>query len=75
MPMSLNQLFPQAERDLLIRELTLDSRGVRPGDLFWRCRAGARMVVRTSPMPWPRARLPWLTRRKAPESCRPAMRR
>ncbi|MDX4009183.1 UDP-N-acetylmuramoyl-L-alanyl-D-glutamate--2,6-diaminopimelate ligase [Pseudomonas aeruginosa] len=34
MPMSLNQLFPQAERDLLIRELTLDSRGVRPGDLF-----------------------------------------
>lgn len=30
------------------------------------------MVVRTSPMPWPRARLPWLTRRKAPESSPPS---
>ncbi|MCY1407171.1 UDP-N-acetylmuramoyl-L-alanyl-D-glutamate--2,6-diaminopimelate ligase [compost metagenome] len=34
MPMSLNQLLPQAESSLLIRELTLDSRAVKPGDLF-----------------------------------------
>ncbi|WP_434457887.1 UDP-N-acetylmuramoyl-L-alanyl-D-glutamate--2,6-diaminopimelate ligase [Stutzerimonas urumqiensis] len=34
MPMPLNQLLPQAESDVLIRELTLDSRKVRPGDLF-----------------------------------------
>ncbi|MNO69636.1 UDP-N-acetylmuramoyl-L-alanyl-D-glutamate--2,6-diaminopimelate ligase [compost metagenome] len=34
MPMSLNQLLLQAESGLLIRELTLDSRAVKPGDLF-----------------------------------------
>ncbi|TRX76280.1 UDP-N-acetylmuramoyl-L-alanyl-D-glutamate--2,6-diaminopimelate ligase [Pseudomonas mangiferae] len=34
MPMPLNQLLPQAESAVLIRELTLDSRTVRPGDLF-----------------------------------------
>ncbi|WP_439887599.1 UDP-N-acetylmuramoyl-L-alanyl-D-glutamate--2,6-diaminopimelate ligase [Pseudomonas sp. MBLB4123] len=34
MPMPLNQLLPQAGSSLLIRELTLDSRKVRPGDLF-----------------------------------------
>ncbi|SDJ45275.1 UDP-N-acetylmuramoylalanyl-D-glutamate--2,6-diaminopimelate ligase [Pseudomonas delhiensis] len=34
MPMSLNQLLPQAEDGVLIRELTLDSRAVKPGDLF-----------------------------------------
>jgi len=34
MPMPLSKLFPQASRDPLIRELTLDSRQVRPGDLF-----------------------------------------
>jgi len=34
MPMSLNQLLPQAESGELIRELTLDSRTVKPGDLF-----------------------------------------
>lgn len=34
MPMPLNQLLPQAAGDALIRELTLDSRKVRPGDLF-----------------------------------------
>ncbi|WP_415844212.1 UDP-N-acetylmuramoyl-L-alanyl-D-glutamate--2,6-diaminopimelate ligase [Stutzerimonas zhaodongensis] len=34
MPMPLNQLLPQAGSDTLIRELTLDSRKVRPGDLF-----------------------------------------
>jgi len=34
MPMSLNQLLPQAEDSVLIRELTLDSRAVKPGDLF-----------------------------------------
>jgi UDP-N-acetylmuramoyl-L-alanyl-D-glutamate--2,6-diaminopimelate ligase len=34
MPMPLNQLLPQAASALLIRELTLDSRKVRPGDLF-----------------------------------------
>ena len=34
MPMSLNQLLPAAESNALIRELTLDSRKVRPGDLF-----------------------------------------
>lgn len=34
MPMPLNQLLPQANSDSLIRELTLDSRKVRPGDLF-----------------------------------------
>ena len=34
MPMPLNQLLPQAESSVLIRELTLDSRKVRPGDLF-----------------------------------------
>jgi UDP-N-acetylmuramoyl-L-alanyl-D-glutamate--2,6-diaminopimelate ligase len=34
MPMPLNQLLPQAQRAVLIRELTLDSRQVRPGDLF-----------------------------------------
>lgn len=34
MVMPLNQLFIQVERDPLIRELTLDSRSVRPGDLF-----------------------------------------
>ena len=34
MPMPLNQLLPQAQSGTLIRELTLDSRKVRPGDLF-----------------------------------------
>lgn len=34
MPMSLNQLLPRAEDSVLIRELTLDSRAVKPGDLF-----------------------------------------
>ncbi|NLD15424.1 MAG: UDP-N-acetylmuramoyl-L-alanyl-D-glutamate--2,6-diaminopimelate ligase [Gammaproteobacteria bacterium] len=34
MPMPLNQLLPQAQSSTLIRELTLDSRMVRPGDLF-----------------------------------------
>ena len=34
MPMPLNQLLPQANSSSLIRELTLDSRKVRPGDLF-----------------------------------------
>ncbi|HCL76700.1 MAG TPA: UDP-N-acetylmuramoyl-L-alanyl-D-glutamate--2,6-diaminopimelate ligase, partial [Pseudomonas sp.] len=34
MPMTLNQLLPQADSSVLIRELTLDSRMVRPGDLF-----------------------------------------
>ncbi|MGV8844644.1 MAG: UDP-N-acetylmuramoyl-L-alanyl-D-glutamate--2,6-diaminopimelate ligase [Pseudomonas sp.] len=34
MPMPLNQLLPEADSALLIRELTLDSRLVRPGDLF-----------------------------------------
>ncbi|MGE8496188.1 MAG: UDP-N-acetylmuramoyl-L-alanyl-D-glutamate--2,6-diaminopimelate ligase [Pseudomonas sp.] len=34
MPMPLNQLLPQASSATLIRELTLDSRKVRPGDLF-----------------------------------------
>lgn len=34
MPMPLNQLLPAAESSALIRELTLDSRKVRPGDLF-----------------------------------------
>lgn len=32
--MPLNQLLPQAHSNVLIRELTLDSRKVRPGDLF-----------------------------------------
>ncbi|MNF31339.1 UDP-N-acetylmuramoyl-L-alanyl-D-glutamate--2,6-diaminopimelate ligase [compost metagenome] len=34
MPMPLNQLLPEAASAVLIRELTLDSRKVRPGDLF-----------------------------------------
>ena len=34
MPMSLNQLLVQAGDTRLIRELTIDSRTVRPGDLF-----------------------------------------
>lgn len=34
MPMPLNQLLPQAETSVLIRELTLDSRKVLPGDMF-----------------------------------------
>lgn len=34
MPMPLNQLMAQAGSPVLIRELTLDSRKVRPGDLF-----------------------------------------
>lgn len=34
MPLSLNKIFAHAGRDLLIRELTLDSRNVRAGDLF-----------------------------------------
>lgn len=34
MPMPLNQLLPQASSSVLIRELTLDSRQVKPGDLF-----------------------------------------
>ncbi|WP_043309105.1 UDP-N-acetylmuramoyl-L-alanyl-D-glutamate--2,6-diaminopimelate ligase [Pseudomonas sp. ML96] len=34
MPMPLNQLLAQANSAVLIRELTLDSRKVRPGDLF-----------------------------------------
>jgi UDP-N-acetylmuramoyl-L-alanyl-D-glutamate--2,6-diaminopimelate ligase len=34
MPMPLNQLLPEAASSALIRELTLDSRKVRPGDLF-----------------------------------------
>ncbi len=34
MTMPLSKLFAQASRDPLIRELTLDSRNIRPGDLF-----------------------------------------
>lgn len=34
MPMPLNQLLPAADSGVLVRELTLDSRKVRPGDLF-----------------------------------------
>lgn len=34
MSFNLNKIFAQSDRDLLIRELTLDSRKVRPGDLF-----------------------------------------
>ncbi|NLZ78415.1 MAG: UDP-N-acetylmuramoyl-L-alanyl-D-glutamate--2,6-diaminopimelate ligase, partial [Gammaproteobacteria bacterium] len=34
MAVPLNQLFSQAPSATLIRELTLDSRKVRPGDLF-----------------------------------------
>jgi len=34
MPMSLLKMFPAARRDALIRELSLDSRALRPGDLF-----------------------------------------
>lgn len=34
MPMPLNQLLAQAESSVLIRELTLDSRAVKAGDLF-----------------------------------------
>ena len=34
MPFNLSKIFAQSDRDLLIRELTLDSRQVRPGDLF-----------------------------------------
>ncbi len=34
MPMPLNQLLPEAASSVLIRELTLDSRKVLPGDLF-----------------------------------------
>ena len=52
----------------------LDSRGVRPGDLFLAV-PGGRQDGRAHIADARRARLPWLTRRKAPESCRPAMRR
>lgn len=34
MTMPLSKLFSEASRDPMIRELTLDSRNVRPGDLF-----------------------------------------
>lgn len=34
MSFNLSKIFAQSDRDLLIRELTLDSRKVRPGDLF-----------------------------------------
>ena len=34
MPMPLNQFMLQAESSTLIRELTLDSRAVKAGDLF-----------------------------------------
>ncbi|MGV6396255.1 UDP-N-acetylmuramoyl-L-alanyl-D-glutamate--2,6-diaminopimelate ligase [Pseudomonas caspiana] len=34
MSSSLNKIFPHASSDLMIRELTLDSRNVRGGDLF-----------------------------------------
>ena len=34
MSLNLSKLFAQCNHDLLIRELTLDSRKVRPGDLF-----------------------------------------
>ena len=34
MPMPLNQFVPNATSDVLIREITLDSRAVKPGDLF-----------------------------------------
>lgn len=34
MPMPLNQLLAEAQSAVLVRELTLDSRKVRPGDLF-----------------------------------------
>ena len=34
MSLSLNKIFAHAGRDLLIRELTIDSRNVRAGDLF-----------------------------------------
>ena len=35
MAMQFSKLFPQAASSVLIRELTLDSRKVRPGDLFF----------------------------------------
>ncbi len=67
MPMPLNQLLPQAESAVLIRELTLDSRKVRPGDLFLAVpglqqdgRAHIGDAWRAAPRPWP-------MKRKAPK--------
>lgn len=40
MSSSLSKIFSHADRDLLIRELTLDSRNVRPGDLFLAIKGG-----------------------------------
>ena len=47
MPMPLNQLLPEAASSTLIRELTLDSRKVRPGDLF------LAVPLPVAPPPWP----------------------
>jgi UDP-N-acetylmuramyl pentapeptide synthase len=68
--LSLNKIFAHAGRDLLIRELALDSRNVRAGDLFLAVpggkfdgRAHIADALRAARPPWP---MKW----KAPPCCR-----
>jgi hypothetical protein len=53
---ALNKIFAHAGRDLLIRELTLDSRNVRPVTCSSRCRAARSMAVPHRRCPGPRRR-------------------
>jgi UDP-N-acetylmuramyl pentapeptide synthase len=64
------QDFPHAGHDLLIRELALDSRNVRAGDLFLAV-PGGKFDGRAHIADALRAALPpWLMKWKAPPCCR-----
>lgn len=75
MTMPLSKLFANASRDPLIRELTLDSRAVRPGDLFLAV-PGAKVDGRDH-IADALARAPprWPTKSKVPAYCRSPTRR
>jgi len=75
MSLSLNKIFAHAGRDLLIRELSLDSRNVRAGDLFLAVPGASSMAVHILRTPCNVARLPWPTKWKAPPCCRSPMSR
>ena len=64
MPMPLNHLLPHAGSDVLIRELTLDSRRFVAATCSWRCRGCSMTGAITYRMPLPAAPLRSLTNPK-----------
>lgn len=70
MAFNLSKIFAHTDRDPLIRELTLDSRNVRPGDLFLAVPGIKVMVARTSPTRSSAAQQRWPTKSKVQRFCR-----